>query len=101
METRLRLLLIRAGLPRPVLQHRLVDGRGFPIARLDLAYVAHRLGVEYDGQHHFEEPAVRKDLRRQNALRSLGWTLLRFNSDDLLRHPGRLVAEVRAALARQ
>jgi Protein of unknown function (DUF559) len=99
METRLRLLLIRAGLPMPVLQHRLEDDRGLTIARLDLAYVARRLGVEYDGQHHFEGRAVRKDLRRQNALRSIGWSLLRFNADDVVHHPGRLVAEVRAALA--
>jgi hypothetical protein len=100
METRLRLLLIRAGLPAPVLQHRLEDDRGQTFARLDLAYVAQRLGVEYDGQHHFEGRAVRRDLRRQNALRSFGWSLLRFNADDVLHHPGRLVAEVRAALAR-
>jgi hypothetical protein len=101
METRLRLLLVRAGLPRPVPQHRLEDERGFTIARLDLAYIPQRLGVEYDGRHHFEERAVRQDLRRQNALRSLGWSLLRFNADDVLVHPGRLVTEVRAALARQ
>jgi very-short-patch-repair endonuclease len=67
---------------------------------LDLAYVLQRLGVEYDGEHHFEDRAVRKDVRRQNALRSLGWSLLRFNADDVVDHPGRLVAEVRAALGR-
>ena len=100
METRLRLLLVRSGLPAPVLQHRLMDERGFTIARLDLAYVRQRLGVEYDGGHHFEPRVARSDLRRQNAVRSLGWSLLRFNADDLLDHPGRLLAEVRAALAR-
>jgi len=100
METRLRLLLVRSGLPTPVLQHRLEDDRGSVVARLDLAYIAQRLGVEYDGEQHFEPRAARRDLRRQNALRSLGWTLLRFDSDDVLHHPGRLVAQVRAALAR-
>jgi very-short-patch-repair endonuclease len=100
METRLRLLLVRAGLPTPVLQLRLEDGRGLAVARLDLAYETQRLSIEYDGEHHFEAPAVRKDVRRQNMVRSLGWSLLRFNSDDVLHHPARLVAEVRAALAR-
>jgi hypothetical protein len=97
METRLRLLLVRAGLPTPVLQHRLVNGRGSLVARLDLAYVPERLGVEYDGEHHFETSAVRKDLLRQNAVRSLGWSLFRFNAEDVLHHPARVLAEVREA----
>jgi very-short-patch-repair endonuclease len=39
-------------------------------------------------------------VRRQDALRSLGWSLLRFTADDVFGHPARLLAEVRAALAR-
>ena len=100
MESRLRLLLVRAGLPPPVLQHLVCDERGFPVARLDMAYVAPRLGVEYDGEQHFDERSARRDVRRQNALRALGWSLLRFNADDVLGCPSRLVAEVRAAMAR-
>ena len=98
METRLRLLLIRAGLPRPVLQHQVWDDTGIFLARLDLAYVDARLGVEYDGGSHWDPKAVRRDLRRQNALRAANWSVLRFTSDDVLRHPRRLVAEVRSAL---
>ena len=99
METRLRLRLVQAGLPAPALQHRVYDERGGFLARLDLAYVAERLGVEYDGECHFDARSVRKDLRRQNALRAAGWSLLRFTSEDVFRHPQRLVAQVRAALA--
>jgi len=98
METRLRLVLVRAGLPEPVLQHRVLDHRGKVVARLDLAYPDSRLGVEYDGEHHLEPTTVRRDLLRQNALRALGWTVLRFTSDDVLRAPGRLAAQVAAAL---
>ncbi|HYW27051.1 MAG TPA: DUF559 domain-containing protein [Terriglobales bacterium] len=98
METRLRLALLRAGLPTPVLQHRVWDDTGHFVARLDLAYVEARLGVEYDGDCHLDPSAVRKDLRRQNALRALGWSLLRFTADDLLRHPTRMVVQVCAAL---
>ena len=97
METRLRLLLTRAGLPMPVLQHRVWDGAGAFVARLDLAYVEHRLGIEYDGECHLDPTVVRKDLLRQNALRALGWTVLRFTADDVQRHPARLVAQVGAA----
>ena len=98
METRLRLLLIRAGLPAPVLQHSVRDDTGAFLARLDLAYVDAHLGIEYDGESHWDPKAVRKDLRRQNALRAANWSLLRFTSDDVLRHPRRLVAQVRSAL---
>ena len=100
METRLRLLLAAGGLPPPALQHQVRDDAGRCVARLDLAYVDARLGIEYDGEHHWEPRAVRKDLLRQNALRALRWTLLRFTADDVLRHPKRLVAQVRSALQR-
>jgi hypothetical protein len=36
---------------------------------------------------------------RLNRLRLLGWTVLRFTADDVLRHPERVVAQVRNALA--
>jgi len=98
METRLRLVLARAGLPPPALQHRVWNEAGACVARLDLAYVDARLGIEYDGQCHWEPRAIRKDLRRQNALRALSWTLLRFTADDVLRHSKRLVTQVRSAL---
>jgi hypothetical protein len=97
METRLRLALIRAGLPMPTLQHHVWDRGGALVAKLDLAYVNQRLGVEYDGECHLDPEVVRKDLRRQNALRALGWTLLRFTADDVLRNPTRMVTQVCAA----
>jgi very-short-patch-repair endonuclease len=101
METRLRLTLVRAGLPPPVLQYRVQDETGLVVARLDLAYVKHRLGVEYDGECHWDPRAVRRDLRRQNALRALGWSLLRFTADDVLREPVRLAAQVEAVICRR
>lgn len=100
MESRLRLVLRRAGLPQPVLQHCVYDAYGLFVARLDLAYLPQRLGIEYDGGCHFDPHSVRKDLRRQNALRAVGWSLFRFTSEDVTRHPQRLAAQVRAVLCR-
>jgi very-short-patch-repair endonuclease len=97
METRLRLLLVRAGLPAPELQHRLHDDRGVALARLDLAYEDRKVGIEYDGGHHRD--TFERDLARQNVLHSLGWTILRFTADDVLRHPARTAAQVRAVLS--
>ena len=51
-ETRLRLLVVRAGFPEPVLQAQILDAAGRPIGRGDLYYPEFRTILEYDGQHH-------------------------------------------------
>ena len=63
------------------------------VARLDLAYPEHKLGVEYDGDHHRTRTEFRNDLRRLNDLRTCGWTVLRFVAADLY-SPERVVAVV-------
>ncbi|NUT03790.1 MAG: DUF559 domain-containing protein [Hamadaea sp.] len=102
METRLRLLLLAAGLPRPTSQYKVMataqDGRRRFIARLDFAYPEFRLALEYDGDHHRDRTTHRFDMERQNDLHVLGWTVLRFHADDVLRRPGQLVGKVRAVL---
>jgi hypothetical protein len=98
METRLRLLLIAGGLPRPTTQYEVRDTDGVFVARLDLAYPGRRLGIEYEGDHHRGRGVFQQDLRRLNLLRACGWTVLRFAALDIYREPGRIVAVVRAAL---
>src|SRR5207247_10622365 len=49
METRLRWLLLNAGLPRPIVQAKLHDARGREIARADLYYPDARMVIEHDG----------------------------------------------------
>ena len=49
METRVRLLIVLAGLPRPQSQLIVTDLLGRFVARADLGYDVHRLIVEYDG----------------------------------------------------
>jgi len=48
METRLRMLLVLNGLPRPQVQTTIRDERGSFLGRPDLYYREHRLGVEYE-----------------------------------------------------
>jgi hypothetical protein len=98
METRLRLCLVTAGLPEPTVQHTVLDSRGHFVARLDLAYARLRIGIEYDGDHHRDRDTFRRDAVRLNRLRLLGWTILRFTVDDVLRNPERLIAQVSTAL---
>src|SRR5256885_6163010 len=54
METRLRMELVRARLPRPSVQAELHDPAGNFIGRVDLYYPDRRLAMEYDGENHKE-----------------------------------------------
>ena len=98
MESRLRLLLVQGGLPRPEAQVELHDARGRFVGRPDLFYRAEQLGLEYDGENHRDR--LVSDNRRQNALQALGVRLLRYTGADLRERPAVVVGEVRRALAR-
>ena len=88
METRLRWMLIEAGLPRPIVQARLSFGRA------DLYYPDARPVIEYDGQNHRDR--LVEDNRRQNRLLEAGYRLLRFTASD---PPEVITSLVRKALA--
>jgi predicted transcriptional regulator of viral defense system len=96
METRLRLLLIGGGLPLPEPQWNVYDAHGTHAGRLDLAYVAAKVAVEYDGAEHWKQR--REDDRRRARLRALGWDVHVFSADDVFQTPDAVVAQVRAAL---
>lgn len=94
-ETRVRLLLIFAGLPEPVVNHPILRPDGTVQYRLDLAYPIVRLAIEYDGRWH-EAPAERlHDQARRADLRARGWTVIVLTSPDLYDD----TAETIAALA--
>lgn len=95
-ETRLRVRLIRAGLPPPVPQHVVRAGGRF-VARVDLAYPEVKLAIEYDGQWHAEPIQLGKDRRRLNALQAAGWRVIHVTAADL-HDLGPIVAAIRAAL---
>jgi very-short-patch-repair endonuclease len=97
METRLRLLLVIAGLPRPQAQVSLYDEVGHFLGRPDLYYPLHRLALEYDGSNHREN--LTGDNRRQNRLVDAGYRLPRFAAADVLSAPDSIVALVRRALS--
>jgi very-short-patch-repair endonuclease len=97
METRLRLVLVLAGLPRPRSQVTLRDDFGVFLARPDLCYPDALLAIEYDGATHRE--TLVEDNRRQNRLVDAGYRLLRFTAGDVLNTPAAVVSIVRRALA--
>jgi hypothetical protein len=95
METRLRWLLINAGLPVPEVQTDLYDGEGNFVGRADLYYPSAHLVIEFDGGNHRDR--LVSDNRRQNALIEAGYRLLRFTAADVYGRPEAIVAQVRAA----
>ena len=97
METRLRWLLIQAGLPRPEVQVDLRDRDGRFVGRADLYYPTKRLVLEYDGGNHRDR--LVEDDRRQNLLLNAGFRLLRFTAADVHRRPEVVTGQVREALA--
>ena len=82
-ETRLRLALVRAGLPLPEVQYPVVDEYGFDPATVDLAYPPARLAIEYDGATHYTRLQGEVDRRRDNELAAQGWETARLGRDDV------------------
>jgi hypothetical protein len=82
-ETRLRLLLVRGGLPAPEVQYWIHDEYGFELARADLAYPEARLAIEYDGAVHYTRRQGERDRRRDNLLADHRWETLRVGRDEV------------------
>jgi very-short-patch-repair endonuclease len=96
METRLRWLLLEAGLPRPEVQTNLHNSDGRFVGRADLYYPGARLVIEYDGGNHRDR--LVEDNRRQNLMVNAGFRLLRFTAADIRNRPDVVSAQVRGAL---
>ncbi|KQY97042.1 hypothetical protein B5M43_005170 [Microbacterium sp. MEC084] len=98
-ETRLRLVLVRGGLPEPDLNHDIYDDHGTHIARLDQAYVRYRVAPEYDGRVHAEDVGqFRRDADRWEAIRAAGWRHVRILAHHVRGAAPRAVSLVREAL---
>src|SRR5258708_21226396 len=96
METRLRWLLLEAGLPCPEVQTNLRDRWRRFLGRADLYYAEARLILEYDGANHRDRLA--DDNRRQNLLINAGYRILRFTSTVIHQRPEAGVEQVRGSL---
>ncbi|UMB70225.1 hypothetical protein [Mycobacterium paraterrae] len=98
-ETRTRLALIGAGLPKPQTQVVVRDEYGEFVARIDMGYEDLRVGIEYDGPQHWTDAKQRdRDIDRYSALLDLGWVIVRVSSELLRYRQGTLIARVEAAM---
>lgn len=98
METRLRLLLVRAGLPRPQVQWVVQDAATRNAVWLDLAYPHAMVGIEYEGEEHTPRDGVLRDVGRYTRLVDLGWRIYRYTKYEIRHEPARIVAEIARAL---
>jgi hypothetical protein len=91
-ESWVRVACTRAGLPAPVPQFVVLAAGEF-LGRVDLAWPEHRVIVEYEGAHHFDDLQIRRDDRRYERLVAAGWRVIRVSASDL-RDMDALVARI-------
>ena len=94
LEERFLDLVIRAGLPRPLLN---APAAGFEV---DALWPDRRVAVELDGwANHKERQAAAADRDKTNKLQAAGYVALRFLHGDLVGRPAEVAAAIRGALA--
>lgn len=93
-ETRVRLLLVGAGLPKPETQ---IEFRDLHI-RVDMGWREWKVAVEYDGIQHWEDRYQRSwDIERMALLEVAGWSVVRVSA-EMLSRPNAIVERVKAKL---
>ncbi|MBO2463331.1 hypothetical protein [Actinomadura violacea] len=99
-ETRLRMLIVDANLPRPVANQDVFNDWGVWLARPDLSYPARKIAIEYEGVHHQRDRIqYSHDIERDGRLIDHGWLVIRVDKEGLFRAPRIVVNRVRKALA--
>lgn len=98
METLLLQALRAHGLPEPVRQHEVFWGSSF-VARVDAAYPAARVAIEYDSdQFHTGRVATAADSARRHRLIAAGYLPITVVHEDLRRGGATACAAIAAAL---
>jgi hypothetical protein len=102
-ESWARVLFVSLGLPKPELQAEIRDAGGRLVGRVDFLFHRQRLIVEFDGKVKYEgvdgRDALIREKRREDALRSLGYQVVRLTWRDLY-DPPRLHQAMLSAFAR-
>jgi hypothetical protein len=81
-ESKVRVMVLMKGLPRPVPQYE-VFAEGVFLGQVDLAWPEVKLIVEYEGAYHFDGLQIFRDDARYERLVAAGWHVIRLSSLDL------------------
>lgn len=93
-ETRVRLLLVGAGLPKPETQIEFPDLH----IRVDMGWREWKVAVEYDGIQHWDDRYQRSwDIERIALLEAAGWSVVRVSA-EMLSRPNAIVERVKTKL---
>ncbi|MCU1415376.1 MAG: hypothetical protein JWN80_2716 [Microbacteriaceae bacterium] len=102
METRLRLIITRGGLPEPVIGHTVYNRDGEFIGTPDLAYVDEKIAIEYQGQVHQTDPQTyADDVVRREQFEEAGWQVIPVYKHHVSDRPTWIVSRVSAALQKR
>lgn len=98
-ESRLRMLIVLAGLPEPTVNHIVRDpGTGVWERRFELAYQALLLAVEYEGRQHRDDDEIwASDIDRREDLDRRTWRVIQVISTGLNESPLRTLQRVEQA----
>lgn len=100
LESVSRIRLLKRGVPEPILQREFHDQRGF-IGRADMWWPQWRVIGEADGLSKYDDPQVlRSEKIREDRLRALGLSVVRWTWDEIWRSPGDVAARILAAQSR-
>ncbi|MWA02626.1 DUF559 domain-containing protein [Actinomadura sp. LD22] len=101
-ETRLRMLIVDANLPRPVVNRDVYNAWDVWLARPDLSYPALKIAIEYEGVHHQQDrQQYSHDIERDGRLIDEGWIVIRVSKEALFTHPRTVINRVRKAIAQR
>lgn len=99
MESRLRMLIVLAGLPEPRVNVVVYNDDGTWRRRYDLYYEEVGLIVEYDGRQHAEDPAQwTSDLQRREEFDDEGLRIIVVTSKGIYVEPLRTLQRIRRQL---
>ena len=98
-ESEVRLSIVRAGLPEPVVGYKVHDDDGFFIGTPDLAYVREKIAIEYQGKHHQDDDRTYEDdIIRRQLFTAAGWHIILVTKAHSAQYT---VSRVREALAQR
>jgi very-short-patch-repair endonuclease len=100
LESMMARLLSDAGLEQAVFQYQLLVGGRW--RRIDFAYPDRKIAIEVMGyEHHSGRARSQDDKLRANELQLMGWLVLQFTWEDVLKRPAYVARQIRAALIRR
>jgi hypothetical protein len=93
-ESRIRAVIVLAGLPKPAVNKPVFDGYGQWLAEPDLHYKEGRIALEYNGADHAGVQRIRKDGTRLLALQRAGWEVRTYTAPQAFRQLHEVVDDV-------